>query len=78
MVVAVIAVRMVKMPIDEIVDVVAVRYRFVSAARTMNVIGIVSPTSVFGRTTGRVGVADLQRVLLDLAVGADVVQVTVV
>jgi len=41
-VVAVIAVGMVKMAIDQIVDVVAVGHRFVSAARTVYVARVVS------------------------------------
>ena len=78
MIIAVITVRMVKMPIDEIVDVISVRYRFVSTARTVYVIGIVSPADVIGCAVGRIGVADFQRVLFDLAVRADVMHVTVV
>ena len=68
MIIAVIAVRMVKMPIDKIVDVISVRHRFVSAARTVNMIGIMSPAGVTGRAAFRIGVADIQRVLFNLAV----------
>ena len=78
MVVAVIAMRMVKMPIHQIVNVVAVRHRFVPATRAMYVIGIVSPARVSRRAAGRIGVADLQRVLFDLAVRADMMHVTIV
>lgn len=78
MVVAVIAVRMVKMSVNEIVDVVAMRHRLVSAAWTVNVLGIVSPASMSGRAPGRIGVADFQRVLFDLAIRPHVMQVAVV
>ena len=78
MIIAVIAVRMVKMPVYEIVNVVAVRHRFVSASRTVYMIGIVSPASVPRRAAVRVAVADLHRMFFDLAVLADVMQVTVV
>lgn len=77
-IVAVIAVWMVQVPIDEIVDVVAVGHRFVSAARAMYMAGIMSRATVVGRAAGRIRVADFQSVLFDLAVGADVMQVTVV
>ena len=78
MIVAMIAVRMVKMPVDKIVDVVAVRNRFVSASRTMHMAGVMSLAYVAWRTAGGVGVTDLQSVLFDLTVGADVMQVAVV
>jgi hypothetical protein len=77
-VVAVIAVRMVEMSVYEVVNVVAMRHRFVSASRAVNMIRIVSLASVCGCAASRIGVADLQRVLFDLAVRADVMQVTVV
>jgi hypothetical protein len=41
MVVAVAVVRMMKMPIDQVVDMVSVGNGFVTAARSMNVIGVV-------------------------------------
>lgn len=78
MIIAVIAVRVVKMPVDKIVNVVAMRHRLMSAARTVNMIGSVSVAGMSGRTAARVGGADLQRVLFDLAVRANMMQVTVV
>ena len=78
MIVAVITVWMVQMPIYQIVDVIAVRDRFVSAIRTVNMTRIVAVASVCRRATARIAVADLQRVLFDLSVRADVMQVTVV
>jgi len=77
-IVAVVAVRMVKMPIYKIVDVIAVRHRLVSTTRAMYVIRIVSLASMCRRAAGRVGVANLQGVLFDLAVRADVMEVTIV
>ena len=37
MIVAVVAVRMVQVPVNKVADVIPVRHRFVPAARTMNV-----------------------------------------
>ena len=68
MIVAVIAVRMVQMPIDEVVDVVAVGHRFVSASRTMCMIGIVSRAPMLRCAVGRIGVTDFQHVFLNLSV----------
>ena len=72
MVVTVIAMRMVKMPIDQIIDVVAVRHCFMSATRSVNMVGIVSLADMSRRAAVGIGVADLQRVLFDLTVVADV------
>ena len=78
MIVAVVAVRMVKMSVHEIVDVVAMRHRFVSTSTAVNMIGIVSAATMCRGAASRIGVADLQRVFLDLPVRTDVMQVTVV
>ncbi len=48
-VVAVIAVRVVQVAIDEIVDVIAVRHGFVSAARAMDVVGSMTGAAVVRR-----------------------------
>jgi hypothetical protein len=53
-VVAVALVDAVQVPLHQIVDVVAVRYRRMTAARTMNVRGIVGGTSMPRRTRPRV------------------------
>ncbi len=45
MVIAMIAVLMVQSPLDEVVDVVAVRHGLMAAAGTMDVIGLVSLNS---------------------------------
>lgn len=78
MIVAMIAMGMVKVTVDKVVDVVAVRYRFVPASGTVNVVRIVPLTGVSGRAAARIGVGDFQGVFFDLAVGSDVMQVTVV
>jgi len=54
MVVAVIAVRMVQVTIDEIVDMIAVRHGFVAAARSMDVVGRVPRALVVRRAPLRI------------------------
>ena len=49
MVVAVIAVRMMQMAVDEIVDMVAMRYRLVPASRTVLVARLMSGAPVLRR-----------------------------
>ena len=71
-VVAMIAVGMVKVPVYQVVDVVAVRNGFMPASRTVNMVGIVSPACVFGCAAGGILVVDFQGVLFNLAVGTDV------
>jgi hypothetical protein len=76
-VVAVVAVGVVQMPLDQVIDVVAVRHRLVAAARPVLVL-LVVPAAVVARRAGRrVGRADFQAVLLDGA-GGHVVQVATV
>ena len=77
MIVAVIAMWMVKMSVDKVVDVIAVRYGFVSASRAMHMIGVVPLAIMPRRATARVGVGNIQSVLFDLTVRADMMQVTV-
>lgn len=48
-IIAVVAVRMMQVAVDEIVDVVAVRHRLVAASRSMDVIFIVAAAIVAGR-----------------------------
>lgn len=62
MVVAMIAMLIMQPSLDEVVDVVAVRHRLVSAAGAMNVIGLVAFVSVFGCATGRIFVGHFNRV----------------
>jgi hypothetical protein len=76
-IVAVIAVRMVQMAVHEVVDVVAVRHRFVAAAGAMDVTLRMAAAVVLGRTVGRVLLGHIDGVLLHLA-SFRVVQVAVV
>jgi hypothetical protein len=55
MVVAVITMRVMEMPLNEIIGVVSVGNRFMTTARTMSMIWAVAATSMLGRTTVRVG-----------------------
>ena len=74
MIVAVTVVRVVQVPVDEIVDVVAVRDGFVTAPRSVRVPGLVPGASVVGSAALRVVVVDRDHVLVDV-VAVDVVQV---
>ena len=77
MVVAVVAVRVVQVPIDEVIDVVAMWHRFVTAAGAMDVSCFVAAAVVVGRAGVRVGGADGDAVFIDV-VAVRVVQVAVV
>jgi hypothetical protein len=75
-IVAVIAVRVVEVTVDEVVDVIPVRDGLVTAAGAVHVVGRVRAAGV-RRTARRVRGVDLERVLFHAGV-ARVVQVTVV
>ena len=77
MIVAVIAVRVVQVPADEIVGVVAVGNRFVSAIRAMSVPLIVSATAVRGRALLWIRGIDRDAALIDV-VAVDVMQMPLV
>jgi hypothetical protein len=57
MVIAVVAMGMVQVTVDEIVDMIAMRDRFVAAARSMNVSSVMSGAAMVWRATIRVLVA---------------------
>jgi hypothetical protein len=76
-VVAVVAVWVVKVTADQVVDVLAVRDRLVAALRSVLVFGLVFVAVVAGRAVGGVGLADRQCVALHAAL-AVVVQFAVV
>ena len=57
-VVAVAAVGVVQVAIDEVIDVVAVRHRFMAATRAVNVAGRVATTRVFRGAIRRVDRGD--------------------
>ena len=78
MIVAVITMRMMKMAIDQIIDVVTVWYRFVTAAWTVYVIGVVASTLMRRSTTVWVGFTHFNLMFFNLAVLANVMQVPIV
>ena len=68
MIVTVPVVGVVKMPIDEVVDMIAVRDRVVPASRTVDV-AVRVPVAAMARCAGiRVSSVDRNRVLVDMAV----------
>ena len=56
--------RMMQVPVYQVVDVVAVRHRFVPAARAMLVARLVGPTRMIGRAVCRVLAANRETVLI--------------
>jgi hypothetical protein len=76
-IVAVIAMRVMQVTVDEIVDVVAMRHGFVAAAWTMNVIGAVTAAAMVRRADGGVLVTDIDRMLVDM-IAVRMMQMTVV
>jgi hypothetical protein len=76
-VVAVVAVRAVKVAVDEEVDVVAVRHQVMPAALAVDVLGVMSLAVVLGSAARRVLVVYRDRVLVDV-VAVRMVQVPVV
>lgn len=77
-IIAVSVVRVVQVTVDEIVDVIAVRYCFVTTTWTMNMVRSVTGAAMApcaGRGIGRV---DIDRVLLNTAIVRLMVQMAVV
>jgi hypothetical protein len=68
---------MVQVAVDQIVDMVAVRDRLVTAARAVLVGRLVAVAVVIGGAWRRVGIADLDHVLLDV-IAMGVMEVAVV
>ncbi len=58
MVVAVIAVRMMQVTVDEVVDMVAVRHGLMTATRAVNVTGLVTRAAMLRGAAGRVLATD--------------------
>jgi hypothetical protein len=75
-IVAVIAVRVVQVAADQVIDMVAVRHRLVAAARAVAVGAVMMAAAVLRRAVRWIGGVDLQAVLFNLA-GAGVAQVAV-
>ncbi len=78
MVIAVVAMRMMQVAVDEIVDVIPMGHRFVTATRTMYMAGLVSAAGVIGSTDFGVRFADFDDMLFDGAVCILMVQMPVV
>jgi len=76
-IVAVLPMRMVQVPLYEIVGVVPVQHRLVPAVRSMNVIGLMRPTLVVRRAAISVGWSDSQLVFVDV-ISVNVMQMAVV
>lgn len=61
-----IAMRVMQVAVHEVVDVVAVRHRFVPAARPMHMTGAMASAVMLRRAAVRVGCADGDYVLVDM------------
>lgn len=77
MVVAVTAVRVMEMPVNQIVDVIAMRYRFMPASGAMLMGRVVPGTSMVGRAACRVCAAHFDHMLIDV-IAMRLVEMTVV
>ncbi len=78
MVVAVSIVLVVQVAIDEVIDVVAVRDRWMSATRSMHMVGRVGRAGMSAGAGGWVLSRDLQDMLFDHSVEGRVMQVSIV
>jgi hypothetical protein len=76
MVIAMVAMRMVQVVSHEIINMVAMRYRFVAAAGSVNVPGFMFSAHVSLRANGRPAVVDLKFVLVNM-IAMRVVQVSI-
>jgi len=77
-VVTVIAMRVVEVTVNQIVDVVTMRNHFVAAIWTVNMARVMTAALMVWRARVRVGGGDVKRVLFDLPIGADVMHVAIV
>ncbi|KVM81402.1 hypothetical protein WJ60_26180 [Burkholderia ubonensis] len=75
MVVAMIAMRVMEAAVDEIIDMVAMRYRFVPASRPVDVTRVVAAAAL--RALIRIPCADFERVFVDM-VAVRMVQMAIV
>lgn len=78
MVVAVAIVLVMQVAIDQVIDMVAVRYRRVSASRSVHVVGRVGRAGMSAGAGGWVMSRDLQDMLFDHPVECRVMQVSIV
>ena len=72
-----IAMRMVQVPVDQLVDVIPMRYRLMPATGAMDVTGLVPCALVVGRAAIRIALRHLDHVLVDV-IAMRVMQVPVV
>ena len=61
-----IAVGMVQMPVDQVVDMIAVGHRLMATARTMDMRLVVTATIVIRRARGRVALVDVNLVFINM------------
>jgi len=66
MIVAMVAMRVMQVSSDQIVDMISVGNRLVAAIRAVAMSRIVAATAMLGRTAIRVGRSDLNDVLIDM------------
>lgn len=78
MMIAVAVVRMVQVAIDQVIDVITVRDRFMSTTRAMNVVRSVSGTRMSACAVVWIRIVDRQRMFLHAACTSRVMKMTVV
>ena len=72
-----VSMRMVEMPVDEVIEMIPVRNGFVTAAGAMHMACVVPPASVVSRAASRVGFINVDPVLIDVVL-VGMMQVAVV
>jgi hypothetical protein len=75
-IVAMIAVRVMQVACDAVIDMIAVRYRLMATTRAMHMAGLVTAAAMLGCAAVRVVAGYLDHVLVDMP-GMRVVQMTV-
>lgn len=73
-----VAVGVMQVPVDQVVDVIAVGHRLMPAARAVHVVGRVRAAAVVGRAAVRVDVGHLDAMLLDHVALFGMVEVPIV
>jgi hypothetical protein len=76
-VVAVVAMGMVQVPVDQVIDMITVGYRFVPTVGAVNMTRVVATAGVCRGALGRVRSGHLELMLFHLAIVTDMVQVPV-
>ena len=70
--------RMMQVPIDQIINVVAMGHRLVAASWTMDMIRIMTAAGMPRCAVIRISIAHFHSVLFDLTIGPDVMKMSVV